>query len=85
LLNALDNCIFKGKDYFVTKKEYLDLIYKLYNNTFNSDRTSDKDRGEAAKLMEVVFLNCKGHVDQIVPLVIETALFAFFKSKISEL
>jgi hypothetical protein len=63
LLIPLDNYISLGTEYFLSKPEYLDTIFKVCKLVLTSENVAELDASEGAKLIEVVLQHCRGRVD----------------------
>jgi len=74
LLSPMDNCISKGTEYFLTRYDLIEKTCQIFSKTLSNPNASETECGEAAKLIEVLLLNCKNSVDQIVPHSIELGL-----------
>ncbi|KAJ8774330.1 hypothetical protein K2173_011579 [Erythroxylum novogranatense] len=66
ILVPLDNYISRGTTHFLTCKEpdYQKSLWNMISSTMADDNLEDSDIEPAPKLIEVVFQNCKGQVDQ---------------------
>ncbi|KAL2323807.1 hypothetical protein Fmac_022865 [Flemingia macrophylla] len=66
ILVPLDNYISRGTAHFLTCKEpdYQQSLWNMISSFMEDKNMEDNDIEPAPKLIEVVFLNCKGQVDQ---------------------
>lgn len=67
MLPALDNYISFGSEAFAANQEKQRMLYEIVQKTMTAEMMSEMDRVAACKLMESVLLNCKGHVDSVIP------------------
>nr|GEX97830.1 importin beta-like SAD2 [Tanacetum cinerariifolium] len=65
ILVPLDNYISRSTVHYLTCKEpdYQQSLWNMVSNIMNDRKLDDNDVEPAPKLIEVVFLNCKGQVD----------------------
>lgn len=68
-LVPLDNFISRDTHTFLTCKspDYLASANQLAETTLGDDSLQEEDALQAAKLLEIIMLNCRGRVDQCVP------------------
>ncbi|KAF8016601.1 hypothetical protein BT93_H1964 [Corymbia citriodora subsp. variegata] len=66
ILVPLDNYISRGTGHFLTCKEpnYQQSLWNMISSVISDKNLEDSDIEPAPKLIEVVFQNCKGQVDQ---------------------
>ncbi|BAT93510.1 Importin beta-like [Vigna angularis] len=66
ILVPLDNYISRGTAHFLTCKEpdYQQSLWNMISSVMADKNMEDTDIEPAPKLVEVIFLNCKGQVDQ---------------------
>eukprot|EP01023_Acetabularia_acetabulum_P004528 TRINITY_DN11915_c0_g2_i1.p1 TRINITY_DN11915_c0_g2~~TRINITY_DN11915_c0_g2_i1.p1 ORF type:complete len:685 (+),score=130.97 TRINITY_DN11915_c0_g2_i1:224-2056(+) len=80
ILVVFDNFITKGNDRFIQSRNpnYQDSIFQICQHILgsgeNSDMYDERDVVNAAKLMEIVLINCKGKVDKWIGPYIQLAL-----------
>eukprot|EP01125_Pyxidicula_operculata_P021827 TRINITY_DN8675_c0_g1_i1.p1 TRINITY_DN8675_c0_g1~~TRINITY_DN8675_c0_g1_i1.p1 ORF type:complete len:1052 (+),score=285.77 TRINITY_DN8675_c0_g1_i1:135-3158(+) len=73
LVAPFDNFITKCPDKFLNGP-FLAKLCLIYEKTLSNPRSSEIDTGEACKLLEIVFINCRGRVDSIIPQAITLAV-----------
>ncbi|CAN0425651.1 LOW QUALITY PROTEIN: importin-7-like [Lethenteron reissneri] len=74
LMPVLHNYITVDTDTLLSDSRYLEIIYNMCKKVLSSDAGEDTEC-HAAKLLEVVILQCKGRgIDQVVPLFVEVVL-----------
>ncbi|XP_064603784.1 importin-7-like [Liolophura sinensis] len=73
MMPALHNYVTVDTPAFLSNPENLQIIYNMCKTVLTADVGEDAEC-HAAKLLEVVLLQCKGHVDQVVPSFVELAL-----------
>ncbi|KAF0929516.1 hypothetical protein E2562_021766 [Oryza meyeriana var. granulata] len=66
ILVPLDNYVSRGTDHFLACKDpdYQQSLWNALSSIMMDQNMEDSDIEPAPKLIEVVFQNCKGHVDQ---------------------
>ncbi|XP_051996919.1 importin-7-like isoform X1 [Xyrauchen texanus] len=74
MVPLLHNYITVGTDMLMSDSKYLEVIYSMCKKILSGDPGEDPEC-HAAKLLEVIILQCKGRgIDQVVPLFVTTAL-----------
>ena len=65
MLPALDNFLSYGKDTFISRPDYVEMILDIYVTAISSDQLGENDRVNGCKLIESLMLNLRGHIDQV--------------------
>lgn len=73
MMPALHNYVTVDTDAFLSKPHNLEIIYDMCKTVLTGDVGEDAEV-HAAKLMEVVLLQCSGKVDMLLPMLVELAL-----------
>lgn len=85
MMPALHNYITVDTPAFLSNPKHLEIIYNMCKGILTGDSGEDAE-SHAAKLLEVVLIQCKGQVDSAIPLFVELALERLTKEvKTSEL
>jgi len=79
LLPPFDNYISFGTEKFLNG--YHLEIFRIFKTIVTEDRNSEANIGDALKLMEVVFQNCRGRIDSLVEPILEMVVHRFTKAK----
>jgi hypothetical protein len=74
MLPALDNFISFGTDVFRARADYRQMMLDVYRTALTSTQLGEADRINGCKIAESLLLNLRGHVDDILPALISTAL-----------
>jgi hypothetical protein len=74
IIIPLDNYISRGNDVFLSNPDYLKMVLAMYQKLIGDGGLGEIDSGEGAKLIEVVFQQCRGRIDEYVPGIIELAV-----------
>ncbi|KAK7310225.1 hypothetical protein RJT34_07609 [Clitoria ternatea] len=87
ILCPLDNYISRGTAHFLTCKEpdYQQSLWNMISTVMADKNLEDNDIVPAPKLIEVVFLNCKGQVDQWVEPYLRITVERLYRTKKSHL
>lgn len=73
MMPALHNYITVDTPAFLSNPEYIQVIYNMCKQVMSAEIGEDAEC-HAAKLLEVILLQCQGQVDQVVPLFVELVL-----------
>lgn len=74
-----------GQKELMANPKYLEVIYAMCKKVLETEVGEDPEC-HAAKLLEVIILQCKGQIDQVIPLFVEVALMRLTREvKTSEL
>lgn len=73
MMPALHNYITVDTPNFLATPEHLEAIYNMSKTVLSADVGEDAEC-HAAKLLEVILLQCKGQVDRVVPIFVELVL-----------
>ncbi|EDO49266.1 predicted protein [Nematostella vectensis] len=73
MMPCLHNYITVDTPAFISIPKHLEIIYKICKKMLTEDPGED-DQVNAAKLLEVTILQCRGHMDQWLPFFVEAAL-----------
>ncbi|XP_072048064.1 LOW QUALITY PROTEIN: importin-7-like [Amphiura filiformis] len=73
MMPALHNFVTTDPNAFISNPKHLEIIYTMCKKVLAEDAGEDPEC-HAAKLLEVILLQFKGRIDQVVPLFIEVAL-----------
>lgn len=65
MLPALDNFISYGPEAFKSNADYRRMVLDIYTTAMNSDQLGENDRVNGCKLAESMFLNLRGHIDEV--------------------
>jgi len=85
MMPALHNYVTVDTTAFLSNPKNLEIIYTMCKGVLTGDTGEDAE-SHAAKLLEVVLIQCKGQVDSAIPLFVELALERLTKEvKTSEL
>eukprot|EP01126_Amoeba_proteus_P045958 TRINITY_DN5172_c0_g1_i2.p1 TRINITY_DN5172_c0_g1~~TRINITY_DN5172_c0_g1_i2.p1 ORF type:complete len:631 (+),score=189.97 TRINITY_DN5172_c0_g1_i2:875-2767(+) len=81
LLGPLDNFVSRSTDKFLSNPRYQQRLCSIYQRLLEDSSSEERECGDAAQLMEVIFVYCKGRVDDIVPTAIGLAIERFHTSQ----
>ncbi|XP_031553148.1 importin-7-like [Actinia tenebrosa] len=73
MMPSLHNFITVDTPAFLANPKHVEIIYKIAKKMLTEDPGED-DQVNAAKLMEITILQCRGEIDQWVPFFVEAAL-----------
>ncbi|CAL1712201.1 unnamed protein product [Somion occarium] len=73
MLPSLDNFISFGPDVFKAHPEYIKMIVDIFVTALTSDQLGENDGVNGCKLAESLLLNLRGHCDDSLQIIIETA------------
>ncbi|GAB1607703.1 importin-7-like isoform X1 [Argonauta hians] len=71
---CLHNYITVDTTAFLSQPEYLEAVYNMCKLVLTSEKIGEDSECHAAKLIEVILLQYKGQIDQVVPSLIELAV-----------
>ncbi|KAI0040287.1 ARM repeat-containing protein [Auriscalpium vulgare] len=74
MLPALDNFVSYGTEMFKTRADYRQMIADIYTTSMTSDHLGEADRVHGSSLAESLLLNLRGHIDDLLPSIIKTAV-----------
>ena len=74
VLIPMDNFISRNTDIFVSSAQAKEDTYKLCKKVLTPEEVMEEDMMTAPKLMECVLTNCKGRVDDLLPLYLQLSV-----------
>jgi hypothetical protein len=74
MMPSLYNYITVDTTTFLSSPDYIMAMFEMCKAILNSTTTTEEAECHAAKLLEVIILQCKGRVDQCIPSFVELAL-----------
>ncbi|KAH7097641.1 ARM repeat-containing protein [Auriculariales sp. MPI-PUGE-AT-0066] len=74
MLPSLENFMTWGQDVFVARPDYRAMILDIYTSVMPDEHLGAADRCVASKLIEALLLNYRGHIDDLLPTIIATAV-----------
>lgn len=74
MMPSLYNYVTVDTQAFLSSPDYLMAMFEMSKSILNSSTTTEEAECHAAKLLEVIILQCKGRVDQCIPSFVELAL-----------
>lgn len=74
MLPSLDNFVSFGSDVFKARADYRQMALDIYTTSVTSEHLGENDAVNGCKLAESLLLNLRGHIDEGLPTIIQTAL-----------
>ncbi|ETW81490.1 hypothetical protein HETIRDRAFT_125032 [Heterobasidion irregulare TC 32-1] len=74
MLPSLDNFVSYGTEMFKARADYRQMILDIYTTSITNQQLGENDRVNGSKLAEAMLLNLRGHVDDALQSIINTAL-----------
>jgi len=74
MLPSLENFMTWGQDVFIARPDYRGMILDIYTSVMPDEHLGAADRCVASKLIEALMLNYRGHIDDLLPAIIQTAI-----------
>lgn len=74
MIPTLDNFLSYGSEVFKSRADYRNMIVDIYTTVLNSDSLGENDFINGSKLADSILLNLRGHVDDYLQVIVNTAL-----------
>ncbi|KAF8887163.1 armadillo-type protein [Infundibulicybe gibba] len=85
MLPSLDNFVSFGSEVIKNRPDYKQMLVDIYTIAISNPQLGENDRVNGSKLAESILLNLRGHVDDALQIIIETALGQLDKSETASL
>ncbi|KAG2009602.1 importin alpha re-exporter, variant 3 [Coprinopsis cinerea AmutBmut pab1-1] len=85
MLPSLDNFVSYGSDVIKNNEEYKRMLVDIYTSSISGEHLGENDRVNGSQLAESILLNLRGHVDNYLELIINTAFSLLDKTETASL
>jgi len=80
MMPFLHNYCTVDTEVLLSTTENIEILFNMCERVLASDEHGDDSHSHAAKLLEVIILQCKGRIDQVIPRFVEIALLRLTKT-----